>query len=79
MSETHGQRNKSLRRVDPCGMKLKMIKTYSQSDYSMFLSVEISLYIDKKHPCWEHNHERDYVDQYKINSFVMNAADKAVI
>lgn len=62
MSETHGQRNKPLRRVDPCRMKLKMMKTYSQSDYSIPLSIEISLYIDKKLSCWEHNRERDYVD-----------------
>ena len=78
VSETHGQRNKALRRVDPCGMKLKMVKTYSQSDRSILLSVDISLHLDKKYPCSEHNHERDYVDQCKINSFVMNAAGKAV-
>ena len=78
VSETHGQRNKSLRRVAPCGMKLKMVKTYSQSDHSILLSVEISLHLDKKHPCWEHNHGQDYVDQCKINSFVMNAAGLAV-
>ena len=62
MSETHGQRNKPFRRVDPCGMKLKTTKTYSQSDYIISMSIEISLCIDKKHPRWEHNHERDYVD-----------------
>lgn len=78
VSETHGHRNKSLRRVDPCGMKLKMIKTYSESDRAILLSVELSLHLDKKHSCWEHNHERDYLDQCKINSFVMNTAGKAV-
>ena len=57
---------------------LKMVKTYSQSDHSILLSVEISLHLDKKHPCWEHNHGRDYVDQCKLNSFVMNAAGLAV-
>ena len=78
VSETHGQRNKQLRRVPPCGMKLKMVKSYSQSDHGILLSVEISLHLDKKHPCWQHNHERDFVDQCNINSFVMDAAGRAV-
>ena len=78
VSESHGQRNKTLRRVAPCGMKLKMIKTYSQSDHSILLSVAVSLHLDKKYLCQQHNHELDYVDQCKINSFVMNAAGMAV-
>ena len=78
VSESHGQRNKSVRRVESCGMKLKMVKSYSQSDPSTLSSVEISLHLDKRRPCWQHNHERDYVDQCKINSFVMNAIGLAV-
>ena len=78
LSETHGQRNKALRTVAPCGMKIKMVKTYSQSDHSILLSISLSLHIDKKHACWEHNHQQDYLDQVKINSFVMNIAGKAV-
>ena len=78
VSATHGQRNKSLRTVDPCGMKLKMIKTYSQSDDSVLLFIEISLHIDKKHPCYEHNHTQDFLDLIKINSFVMKIAGKVV-
>ena len=78
VSETHGQRNKQLRRVSPCGMKLKMVKTYSQSDHNILMSVEISLHLDKKHPCYQHNHEQDFMDQCKINSFVMNVVGRAV-
>ena len=78
VSETHGQRNKQLRRVPPCGMKLKMVKYFSQSDNSILLSVKVSLHLEKKSPCEQHNHESDYVDQCKINSFVMNVAGQAV-
>ncbi len=78
VSETHGQRNKQIRRVPSCGMKLKMVKSFSQSDHGILMSVEISLHLDKKNPCQQHNHEADYVDQCKINSFVMNAAGLVV-
>ena len=78
VSETHGQKNKQLRHVPPCGMKLKMVKAFSQSDSSILMTVVLSLHLDKKSPCQQHNHERDYVDQVKINSFVMTAAGEAV-
>ena len=78
VSETHGQKNKQLRNVPPCGMKLKMVKKFSQSDSSILMTVELSLHLDKKSPCYQHNHDRDYVDQVKINSFVMHAAGEAV-
>ena len=78
VSETHGQKNKQLRHVPPCGMKLKMVKKFSQSDSSILMTVELSLHLDKKSPCYQHNHKRDYVDQVKINSFVMTAAGEAV-
>lgn len=42
------------------------------------MTVEVSLYLDKKSPCYEHNYERDFVDQVKINSFVMTAVGEAV-
>ena len=78
VSETHGQKNKQLRHVPPCGIKLKMVKKFSQSDSSILITVQLSLHLDKKSPCYQHNHERDYVDQVKINSFVMTAAGEAV-
>ena len=78
VSESHGQRNKQIRRVDPCGMKLKRVKTYSQSDHGILMSVELSLHLDKTSPCQQHDHEADYVDQCRIKSIVMNAAGLAV-
>lgn len=78
MSATHDQRNKSLRIVDFCEMKLKIMKTYSQSDHSVLLFIEISLHADKKYPCYKYNHDQDFLDLIKINSFVMNIAGKAV-
>ena len=59
-------------------MKLKMVKSYSAFDRSILLFVEISLHLDKKNPCRQYIHEQDYVDQCKINSFVMGVAGKAV-
>ena len=55
-----------------------MLKTFSHLDHGCLLSVEIFLHIDKKKPCQSHNHEADYVDQCKVNSFVMKAAGLAV-
>lgn len=78
ISESHGQRNKQTRGVDPCAMKLKMVKFYNQSDNSILLAVELSLHLDKKNPCQQHNHSSDFVDLCKVNSFVMSAAGKAV-
>ena len=59
-------------------MKLKMVKSFSPSDRSILLFIEISLHLDKKNPCHQHNHEQDFVDQCKINLFVMDVAGKAV-
>ena len=59
-------------------MKLKMVKKFSESDSSILMTIEVSLYLDKKSSCYEHNHERDFVDQVKINSFIMTAAGEAV-
>ena len=62
VSETHNQRNKALRHVDPYRMKLKLMKTYIQLDYNSLESIKISRYVDKKYLYYNHNHGRDYVD-----------------
>lgn len=55
-----------------------MVKVFSQSDISILLTVILSLHLNKKSPCYQHDHERDFVDQVKINSFVMIASGEAV-
>ena len=55
-----------------------MVKSFSQSDRNILLSVELSLHLNKKDPCQQHNHEADFVDQCKINSFVMDTVGGAV-
>ena len=64
--------------MPPYSMKLKIIKKFSESDSSILITIKVSLYLDKKSPYYEHNHERNFVDQVKINSFIITAAGEAV-
>ena len=73
-TEGQGLRNKKMRIADPCPMKLKLSKHYTDSTGSELMTVVLSLHLDRKNPCSEHNHTAEYVDILKINSGVKNTA-----
>ncbi|MCJ1267566.1 hypothetical protein MMC22_007451 [Lobaria immixta] len=66
-SEGQGIRNKKMRIVDPCLMKVKLCKHYANTE---LVTVVLSLHQDYKNPCLEHNHTAEYLDTIKINSGV---------
>lgn len=65
ISETHGKRQKTLRKHPPCAMKIKINNEYSPSNHNVLLSVTFSLHTDPKTICLEHNHSLAYIDQIK--------------
>lgn len=76
VSEGHGLRNKKLRKHEACGMKLKLLKTFSVSNAGILAQISVSLHQDKGKPCASHCHDSDYIDKIKIkiNSEVRTAA-----
>ena len=59
-------------------MKLKMMKKFSSADTSQLESVSLILHTDDKNPCSIHNHDLDFSDTIKINSYIMDAVGQQV-
>lgn len=69
-----GIRNKDMRLVNPCGMKLKMTKYYI-SPYTD----QISFYtIERQGDCQAHNHTLDFMDSDKSNQRIRAVAGAEV-
>lgn len=64
-SEGQGIRNKKMRIVDPCLMKMKLCRHYADTE---LVTVVLSLHQDHKNPCLEHNYTAEYLDTIKFNS-----------
>ena len=77
-STSTGQRAKQMRTWPPCGMKLKVINRFNSADTSQLETVSLSLHTEKKKPCFVHNHDLDFSDTIKINSFIMDAVGQQV-
>lgn len=81
-SSSQGLRNKRIRiTASPCGMKIKLCKTFDTPNDShpggRLMKVEISKHLTKRGgavPCTEHNHTAEYLDTIKVNSGVKIAA-----
>ena len=65
-----------MRRAEPCGMKLKMIKQFLSTDKDTLTSVSLSLHQEKKdeNQCFQHNHTLEYMDHIKLNSHIRATA-----
>lgn len=69
-SQGTGRRNRSMRAVPRCGMKLKLILRYGDNGPSDLEEIMFKLGGD----CREHNHTLDLVDSIKVNDRVKSIA-----
>lgn len=78
-SKGFGKRAKKLRTAPKCAMKMKIIKRFDVDDVDKpLVSISLSIHTDRKNPCSTHNHQLDFVDLVKCNSYIMNAAGQQV-
>ena len=78
ISEGKGKRQKQLRNMETCGMKLKVLKKYDPKALDKLVSVELSRHIVKNGKgCTTHSHSMEYIDEIKLNTkFRRTAGDE---
>ena len=62
-------------------MKFKVVSIFQLEEdiKPTLVRYKISLSIDSKTPCYEHNHTMDFMDRLKINSYIVGLAGRLVV